>query len=97
MGPAVGTHVDMGTPVPCLVTHTSLLLQGGKGERGLPGTAGSKGQKGDRVSGRGRVLGREPHCCGAVPWLMGVPLPWGVLLPPTAPPILSRGRCRQNP
>lgn len=26
------------------------LAQGGKGERGLPGTFGSKGEKGERVS-----------------------------------------------
>ena len=85
----MGTRVDMGTPMPHLVIHTSPLLQGGKGERGLPGTTGGKGEKGERVSDPGHVLGRDPPCCRAAtcggPWHTGVPLPWGVLLPPMAP------------
>lgn len=46
-----------------------VLLQGGKGERGLPGSYGSKGEKGDRVS----VPSRAPPCPGVL-WAMGTPL-----------------------
>lgn len=67
-----------GHPCPHLIAHISPLLQGAKGERGLPGTAGGKGEKGDRVS----VPSHAP--CGGT-WHMGVLLPWGGPLPPIAP------------